>query len=238
MGLFSSSPRPAVRTLRVLALLLAYPDDAMRDHARDLVDAVQTEAALGPSRQAELVHLVQTLARRPLLDLEADYVELFDRGRSTSLLLFEHVHGDSRGRGPAMIDLIQTFESAGLLLSPEQMPDHLSVLLEFASTQPPAQAREFLNEFAPIARLIFSALLKRRSPYACVLGAVLELAGERAEAVAVPDEPDVDEQWAEPEAFAGCSVAGQARPSSSLQSPSIQPIQIVRHFDHGGGALS
>ena len=235
MGPFSTSPRPATRTLRVLALLLAYPDKALREHAAELIEAVRTEGALGSRRLAELTQLVQTLARRPLLDLESDYVEVFDRGRSTSLLLFEHVHGDSRDRGPAMIDLLQTFESAGLMLSPDQMPDHLSVLLEFASTQPPTQARDFLGEFARITRLIFSALLKRRSAYACVLGAVLELAGEKAEVVPVPEEPDVDEEWTEPAAFAGCSVAGQSRPSAT---PPVQPIQIVRHLDHGPGALS
>lgn len=235
MGRFSTPPRPATRTLRVLALLLAYPGEALREHAAELIEALRSEGVLSGGRQAELTQFVQALARRPLLDLESDYVEVFDRSRSTSLLLFEHVHGDSRDRGPAMIDLIQTFERAGLMLSPEQMPDHLCVLLEFASTQPPTQARDFLGEFAHITRLIFSALLKRRSAYACVLGAVLELSGEKAEAVPVPDEPDVDEQWAEPEAFAGCSVAGQSRPSATLPA---QPIQIVRHLEHGPGALS
>ncbi|MET5021328.1 nitrate reductase molybdenum cofactor assembly chaperone, partial [Burkholderia pseudomallei] len=75
---------------------------------------------------------------------------LFDRGRSTSLHLFEHVHGDSRDRGPAMIDLAQTYEKAGLHLGPAELPDYLPVVLEFASTQPPKEARAFLAEMTHI----------------------------------------------------------------------------------------
>ncbi len=110
-------------------------------------------------------------------------MELFDRGRRTALHLFEHVHGDSRDRGPAMVDLAQTYDRAGLQLVPGELPDYLPVVLEFASTQPPAQAREFLRETAHIVQAIFSALLERGSPYASVLAAVLDLAGERAQKV-------------------------------------------------------
>jgi len=96
------------------------------------------------------------------------------------------------------------------------------VVLEFASTQPPREARDFLAETAHIARAIFSALQRRESGYASVLAAVLELAGEKAEAVDIPPEPELDEAWAEPEAFGGCSSAGQSRPEQP------QPIHIVR----------
>ena len=112
----------------------------------------------------------------------ANYVELFDRGRATSLHLFEHVHGDSRDRGPAMIDLAQTYEKAGLFLAPDELPDYLPVVLEFVSTQPPREARAFLGEMAHIFNAIFNALQQRQSPYASVLGALLELSGEKAHA--------------------------------------------------------
>ena len=99
--------------------------------------------------------------------MEADHVELFDRGRGTALHLFEHVHGDSRDRGPAMVDLCQTYEAAGLFLAPGELPDHLTVVLQYASTQPPAQAKAFLGEIAHILQVIFSALL-RREDSACL----------------------------------------------------------------------
>jgi nitrate reductase delta subunit len=121
-----------------------------------------------------------------------------------------------------MIDLCRTYEAAGLFLAPGELPDHLTVLLQYASTQPAAQARAFLGEFAHILRVIFSALAKRGAPHACLLAALLELAGERAEAVEVPAEPEIDESWAEPMAFDGCSTQGQARPGQP------QPIQVVR----------
>ena len=214
--------KPFPLTLRVLAHLLSYPDTSLRDHLAEMTTALQGERALRPDRLAELSALMQHLRGARAMDVEAHYVETFDRGRGTALHLFEHVHGDSRDRGPAMIDLLQTYEQAGLYLAPGELPDHLTVVLEYASTQPPAQARAFLRELTHILQAIFSALLRRQSPYASVLAAVLELAGEKAQAVKIPDEPTLDESWEEPAAFGGCSTQGQASPGQP------QPIQIVR----------
>ena len=214
--------KPFPLTLRVLAHLLSYPDTSLRDHLAEMTTALQGERALRPDRLAELSALMQHLRGARAMDVEAHYVETFDRGRGTALHLFEHVHGDSRDRGPAMIDLLQTYEQAGLYLAPSELPDHLTVVLEYASTQPPAQARAFLRELTHILQAIFSALLRRESPYASVLAAVLELAGEKAQAVKIPDEPTLDESWEEPAAFGGCSTQGQASPGQP------QPIQIVR----------
>ena len=215
-------PKPMSRSLRALARLLGYPDAELRAHLDELRQALRAEAALTPERCAEVEALIASIAAQDALDAEADYVQLFDSGRRTSLHLFEHVHGDSRDRGPAMIDLAQTFEKAGLYLTIGEMPDHLPVVLEYASTQPPREAREFLAEMAHILNVIFSALQQRGSRYASVLGALIELAGEHAAAVALPDEAPIDESWAEPAAFDGCSVAGQARAGQP------QTIQIQR----------
>lgn len=209
-------------SLRALARLIAYPDAQLRSELDALLQVLDEEGAVPAARRTELRTLAATLQRQDPLEVEARYVETFDRGRSTSLHLFEHVHGDSRDRGPAMIDLVQTYEKAGLYLAPEELPDHLGVVLEFASTQPPALARAFLGEMAHILNAIFSALLKRESPYAAVLAAVLELAGQKAQAVTIPVEEPIDESWAEPEAFDGCSTRGQNRPGQA------QPIHIVR----------
>jgi len=217
-------------TLRVLAHLLSYPDATLREHLGEMQAALQQERALNPARLAELGALMQRLASPRTMDTEAAYVETFDRGRGTALHLFEHVHGDSRDRGPAMVDLIKTYEQAGLYLAPGELPDHLTVVLEYASTQPPAAAREFLREIAHILQQIFSALLRRESPYATVLAAVLDLAGERAQAVKIPDEPALDESWEEPLAFDGCSTQGQARPGQP------QTIQITRRPTAGAAA--
>jgi len=222
MSFFNTTPVAATKTLRVLAHLLSYPGEELRSHLSELRAALHDEGALSSARLAELDALITRLARRRPLEVEADHVELFDRGRGTALHLFEHVHGDSRDRGPAMVDLCQTYEAAGLFLAPGELPDHLTVVLQYASTQPQAQAKAFLGEIAHILQVIFSALLRHKAAHACVLAALLDLAGEKAQSVAVPPEPELDESWAEPMAFDGCSTQGQARPGQ------LQPIQIVR----------
>ncbi len=231
MGLFTAStPTRIAHTLRVAAHLLSYPDAALRANLPEMGEALRAEGALSVVRLGELDALIRSLADTDPLDAEAIYVELFDRGRRTSLHLFEHVHGDSRDRGPAMIDLAQTYEKAGLYLAPGELPDFLPAVLEFASTQPVAEARALLGEMAHIFTAIFSALLQRQSPYASVLGALIELAGEKAQAVTIaPDEP-IDESWVEPMAFDGCSTSGQAKPDTP------QPIHIVRKSSATQGA--
>ena len=221
--MFALNPaRPMTKSLRVLAALLGYPDARLRGFLPEMRELLHAERAVSASRQAELDALIAALRRAEPLQLEADYVELFDRGRATSLHLFEHVHGDSRERGPAMIDLGQTYAGAGLILAPGELPDYLPAVLEFVSTQPPREARAFLGEMAHIFNAIFGALQQRASAYASVLGALLELAGERAQPVATVAEEPLDESWAEPVVFDGCSSKGQARPGQA------QPIKIVR----------
>ena len=219
------SPRPISKSLRVLAALLGYPDAQMRSHLREMRELLRDEHALSDSRLSELDALMAALERAEPLQAESDYVELFDRGRGTSLHLFEHVHGDSRERGPAMIDLGQTYESAGMVLTEGELPDYLPAVLEFVSTQPVREAKAFLGEMSHIFNAIFGALQHRESAHASVLGALIELAGERAQAVASirpPVEEALDESWAEPVVFDGCSSKGQARPGQA------QPVHIVR----------
>lgn len=212
----------ASTSLRVLARLLSYPDAALREHLAEMGAALHSEKAIPTSRLTELDALISTLRSGDALENEAEYVQIFDRGRSTSLHLFEHVHGDSRDRGPAMIDLAQTYEKAGLFLAPGEMPDYLPVVLEFVSTQPPREARAFLSEMAHIFNAIFNALQQRQSAYASVLGALLELAGERAHAVKVASDEPIDAAWEEPTVFDGCSSKGQSKPDQP------QPIHFVK----------
>ncbi|OGB68177.1 MAG: nitrate reductase molybdenum cofactor assembly chaperone [Burkholderiales bacterium RIFOXYC12_FULL_60_6] len=217
-----SNPVPASLSLRVLARLLSYPDAQLRGDLADMRQALLSEKAIASARLEELDALINGLARGNTLENEAEYVEVFDRGRATSLHLFEHVHGDSRDRGPAMIDLAQTYEKAGLFLGPDEMPDYLPVVLEFVSTQPPKEARAFLGEMAHIFNAIFNALQQRNSPYASVLGALMELSGEKAHPVKVVADEPLDTSWEEPVVFDGCSVKGQTKPDQP------QPIHFVK----------
>lgn len=217
-------------TLRSLAHLLRYPDADMRGHLVDIHTALNAENALGSVRRTELDALMDRLLAEGM-DAEASYVDLFDRGRGTALHLFEHVHGDSRDRGPAMVDLVKTYEQAGLLLDPAELPDHLTVLLEFASTQPTQEARAFIGEFAHILQSIAAALVRRQSDYAAVLSAVLDLAGQPVMAdtsVSLPADEPLDASWEEPAAFGGCNSEGQAAPGTP------QPIHITRRQPPAG----
>jgi nitrate reductase delta subunit len=223
-------------TLRVLARLLGYPDAPLRAALDEMRAALHAERALcRQSTLAALDALIDWIGGRPPLEVEASYVETFDRGRATALHLFEHVHGDSRDRGPALIDLLQTYEAGGLLLADGELPDHLPVLLEFASTQPPQQAREFIGETAHILQSIHAALRERRSPYAAALAAVIELAGERVRAPGTAHAPEMplDQSWEEPPVFDGCASAAAAASASRPGNP--QPIQIVRRPVAAGG---
>ncbi len=222
---------PGAVTLRVIAALLGYPDAWQREHLAEMRNLLQHGDVLKASRLAEIQALVTTLQSGDPLVLEAAYVEMFDRGRATSLHLFEHVHGDSRERGPAMIDLGQTYQSAGLVLNENELPDYLPALLEFVSTQPAREAKAFLAEIAHILKAIFGALRERDSAYASLLGALLEMAGQKAEAVASIPEQALDESWAEPVVFDGCSTEGQARPGQP------QPIHIIRKNNNPQGAM-
>lgn len=209
-------------TLRVLARLLSYPNAALKSDLADMQSALHAEQALARDRMAEIDTLIERLATGDQLELESEFVELFDRGHATSLHLFEHVHGDSRDRGPAMVDLTQTYEKAGLFLAPEELPDYLPVVLEFVSTQPPKEAKAFLAEMAHIFNAIFSALQHRETAYASVLGALIELSGEKAQAVKVVADEALDATWEEPVVFDGCSVKGQGKPDQP------QPIHFVK----------
>ena len=229
MTINSKLPNAAF-SLRALARLLSYPDSELRSNLSAMHDALHTERAISAGRLAELDVLMETLASGDALDTEAAYVHLFDRGRATSLHLFEHVHGDSRDRGPAMIDLAQTYDKAGLYLAPGELPDYLPVVLEFVSTQPTSEARDFLGEMAHIFNAIFCALRERQSAYASVIGALLELAGEKAQAVKLAPEEPLDESWVEPVVFDGCSSTGQSKPDQP------QPIHIIRKVRSAQGA--
>ena len=193
-------------TLRALAALLAYPSDELKAHAGELRDAIAGEQSLSRADRRRLEPLLTSLERDDLLDLQSAYSELFDRSRSLSLHLFEHVHGDSRERGQAMIDLGKQYVEGGFFLEANELPDFVPVFLEFASCLPPAEARESIGEPAHVFAALAERLEKRGSPYGGIFHALVALAGVRLDATAVaelqekvPDEDParIDEEWEE-----------------------------------------
>ena len=164
-------------SLRVLARLLDYPSAQLQANSAELIALLDAEERLPVALRSQLCHWCRELAGSDLLDLEEAYVELFDRGRATSLLLFEHVHGESRDRGQAMVDLLAEYESAGFQLDARELPDHLPLFLEYLSTRSQAEIGQWLGEIQHILALLTARLEERGSAYALIPHALLALIG-------------------------------------------------------------
>ncbi|WP_270936255.1 nitrate reductase molybdenum cofactor assembly chaperone, partial [Falsiroseomonas oryzae] len=168
-------------SLRALAALLAYPTDDLLDALPEVQQAVADDLALRPALPA-LDQLIDHLADNDLLDLQEEYVGLFDRTRSLCLNLFEHVHGDSRERGPAMVELLGIYAEAGLEPATGELPDHLPLLLEYAAVAGEAGVQLLANA-APVLDLLHGRLVARRSLWAGALDGALRAAGQAPGAV-------------------------------------------------------
>jgi nitrate reductase delta subunit len=194
-------------TLRALGALLTYPRADLIAALPEIGDVLANSRLLPAAERERLAALVATMRAADLLDLEQAYVELFDRGRATSLHLFEHVHGESRDRGQAMVDLEEVYARAGFHLTARELPDYLPVVLEYLSCRSQVEAREMLGDCAHILRTIGEGLARRGSGYAAVFAAVLAVAQEpgldwnRQSEAPLPERP-VDADWAETPAFA------------------------------------
>ncbi|MEE4410431.1 MULTISPECIES: nitrate reductase molybdenum cofactor assembly chaperone [unclassified Serratia (in: enterobacteria)] len=164
-------------SLKVIARLLDYPEQALFDHRQALMEALEPANELDLHRSAQLILFIRRFCARPLLDVQAEYCELFDRGRATSLLLFEHVHGESRDRGQAMVDLMAQYRTAGLEIDGRELPDFLPLYLEYLASRSQAQAVEGLQDIAPILALLGARLQQRESPYAVLFDLLLTLSG-------------------------------------------------------------
>lgn len=162
--------------LVIVSRLLEYPDAALWQHQQELFDALASSENLDKEDAQTLGVFLRDLTAQDLLDVQAAYSELFDRGRATSLLLFEHVHGESRDRGQAMVDLMAQYEQHGLQLDSRELPDHLPLYLEYLAQLPKSEALGGLQDIAPILALLSARLQQRDSRYAVLFDLLLKLA--------------------------------------------------------------
>ena len=212
------------RTLKSLSLMLSYPTQDLKAAMRDIGDILDSDRRLSGTTRESLRQLVQDLRSRDIYELEERYVGLFDRSRTLSLNLFEHVHGESRDRGGAMVSLLETYRAGGFDLATTELPDHLPVVLEFLSMRPRLEAQDVLADAAHILEALSIRHSRRKSPFCGVFAALLELSGTKADRSAVTDllgqpeiDPDnleaLDEIWEEsevrfgPDPGAGCPQA-------------------------------
>jgi nitrate reductase molybdenum cofactor assembly chaperone NarJ/NarW len=200
-------------TYRVLAALLAYPEAETVAALDEVEQIIVREGLVPPHRRAVLAELFESMRAGDLLDLQERYVALFDRRRSVSLHLYEHVHGESRDRGQAMVRLAQLYRLHGLEIAARELPDYLPLYLEFLSVLPPAAVPRFLTEAMPIVAAIGERLRAWQSPYAAVFEALVAIANAPASAIVLPDDDEdaaaLDREWEEQEvSFMGPSTAG------------------------------
>jgi len=162
-------------TYKILSAVLSYPTTELQSAARKLIFVLNAEQQLSAPHRAAVGALIEDIAGQDLLDAQSNYVDLFDRTRSLSLHLFEHVHGESRDRGQAMVSLLERYQQAGLDVVGHELPDFIPLFLEFLSTLPQAEARANLAEPAHIFTALGERLRKRGSDYAAVTEALVAL---------------------------------------------------------------
>lgn len=163
-----------MKILQLLSLLLDYPKQPIKDAKDDLL-AMVADAAITPAHQAALSAFIRNRCDADLMDWQSEYDGLYERGRSLSLLIFEHIHGESRDRGQAMVNLMAQYREAGLDIGVKELPDYLPLYLEFLSTQGEQNAQIGLEEIAPVLAVLLCRLEQRKSDYASIFSTLVAL---------------------------------------------------------------
>ncbi len=207
-----------MKTFKILGLLLTYPEGSVLKAHDELLQVIKDEAILPKSAIKKIEHFIDVQNSKELLEIQEDYVDLFDRGRAHCLHLFEHIHGESRDRGQAMVDLIETYKSKGVYIDNNELPDYLPLFMEYLSHCSFHEASDLLGDAIDVIAVIGKKLEKRGSIYAEVFSAIEVLSSVKpdktkiAQAIAeAPKDPEtleeLDEEWKEAEAFSGDPVA-------------------------------
>lgn len=176
-----------MKTFKVLSLLLSYPQAEWMEELNLMETLLEEEKEQNGAAQAQLADLFQALRAETLLGSEQTYVGTFDRNPSHSLHLFEHIHGESRDRGSAMVNLIEVYRQHGLDMEANELPDYVPLFLEYLSQLPDQDALSMLGEAVDVLALIGRKLKGNNSPYHTVF-AVLEGMSPVAAQV-LPDAP-------------------------------------------------
>jgi len=167
-----------MKTFKVLSALLSYPTEALIEAAPEFLPVLDAERLVPESCRGALDVLIEEISIVDLYDLQERYGLLFDRSKTLALHLFEHVHGESRDRGQAMVDLKAMYENAGLIIAANELPDYVPLFLEFLSIHPIAEARDLLGQTAHIFAALAERLGGRQSAYKAVFDALVAIAAK------------------------------------------------------------
>ena len=196
-----------MKTLQVLSALLCYPQSELQAALGEMIEVLDQENVLPEREHRALLALIDQIRRTDLIELQERYVRLFDQGRALSLHLFEHIHGESRDRGQAMIDLLRIYQQHGFELSARELPDYLPLFLEYLAQRPTGEALDMLVDAMHVIALLGARLAEQGSDYHVVFDALAALVGEPADIEAIrqqaategPDETilNMDKIWEE-----------------------------------------
>jgi len=242
-----------VKLLQLISLLLDYPKSSLSEH-KDEITALVKETSLPSGQKKGLLDFVEQRSSMDLLDWQSQYDGLFERGRSLGLWLFEHVHGESRDRGQAMVDLIAKYKEAGLELDRHELPDYIPLFLEFISTQGEENARLWLEEVSSVLALLQCRLEKRDSNYAVMFAALLSFSKSKVnmkdirERVSSEKRDDskkaIDKEWEEEEVTFGSDSLDKAceqskrKPSESQRQDLDVPLNWTDFNDGSNGGVT
>lgn len=221
-------------TFKLLGMLLSYPSEGLQEHMGEIKEAISGEGLIPMKLQRPLFDFMDDLARRNLMRVQEDYVALFDRGRAHSLYLFEHIHGESRDRGQAMVDLTDHYKAHGVTLSATELPDYLPLFLEFLTQIDFKEAQELLGETIHIIAGIGAKLKTKKSDYHQVFRALEALTNvkvdekflEQAVSEAKAEDSSLealDREWEDAPAFDGTGDASCNTCPSATRHPLNTP---------------
>jgi nitrate reductase delta subunit len=202
-----------VKTFKVLGLLMSYPKPEWIAHLAECRTVLVREQLLPKKQLRSVLAFIDRLETTDVYDAQESYVETFDRGRSHSLHLFEHIHGESRDRGQAMVNLAGAYGEKGLFIGQAELPDYLPLFLEFLSLCPIEEALDLLGEPVDILATIAGRLHQRASEYAALFDALVALSRVKPHPDRIREALErqtddtsleaLDKEWEEAAAFAG-----------------------------------
>lgn len=228
-----------MKTLKVLSALLCYPQPEMQAALGEMAEAIEQERLLPERERQALRTLMRQMAQTGVMELQERYIRLFDRGRALSLHLFEHIHGESRDRGQAMVDLLEVYRQHGFELNARELPDYIPLFLEYLAQRPDGEALDLLADALHVIALLGARLAERGSDYHVVFEALSALVGEPADIADIrrqvadegPDQTvvNMDKIWEEEAVtfLANQEVCGMNRPTPGA----AQPVQWVPRPD-------
>jgi nitrate reductase molybdenum cofactor assembly chaperone NarJ/NarW len=182
-----------MKTFKVFSLLLSYPEPEWLEALPELEAALAAEADLNGKASEKLFPLISVLRRLSLIELQEVYVATFDRNPSHSLHLFEHIHGESRDRGSAMINLLEEYWKHDFDATESELPDYVPLFLEFLSLLPAGEALGVLGDAVHVLATVGKKLDKNGSPYAAVFQVLEALSPVEAQELTEPPVHDMDE---------------------------------------------